>query len=134
LVPGTKLNDSEGEEVAEPERIEVDHILIGVKSPRFAGKRGAADAKKVAYDLLAKLEAGGDWAKTKRENSEDPPPGGPYALSNRGVAPAKSEYGRDAMVPAFGNVGFALAVGEIGVADHDAKTSPFGYHLIKRTK
>jgi parvulin-like peptidyl-prolyl isomerase len=120
--------------MAEPERIEVDHILIGVTSPKFAGKRAAADAKKVAYDLLAKLKAGGDWAKTKREYSEDPPPGGPYALSNRGVKPGKGEYAREMMVPAFGNVGFVLTVGEIGVADHDARTSPFGYHLIKRTK
>jgi parvulin-like peptidyl-prolyl isomerase len=38
------------------------------------------------------------------------------------------------MVPAFGNVGFKLAVGEIAVADYDPKTSPFGYHLIKRVK
>jgi foldase protein PrsA len=120
--------------MAEPERIEVDHILIGVTSPKFSGKRGAADAKKVAYDLLAKLQAGGDWAKAKREFSEDPPPGGPYAMANRGVAPGRGEYGRDTMVPAFGNVGFGLAVGSIGMADHDAKTSPFGYHLIKRVK
>ena len=37
-------------------------------------------------------------------------------------------------VPAFGNVGFKLAVGEIGIADYDPKTSPFGYHVIKRVE
>jgi parvulin-like peptidyl-prolyl isomerase len=38
------------------------------------------------------------------------------------------------MVPAFGNVGFALKVGEIGIADYDPHTSPFGWHIIKRLK
>jgi parvulin-like peptidyl-prolyl isomerase len=38
------------------------------------------------------------------------------------------------MVPAFGNVGFALNVGEIGIADFDPQTSPFGWHIIKRLK
>jgi hypothetical protein len=117
-----------------PDRIVVDHILIGVKSPSFPdGKRNAADAKTLAYALLAKLQAGADWATAKREHSEDPPPGGPYAMANRGVRPAgRGEYPRDGMVPAFGDVGFALAVGAIGLADHDARTSPFGFHLIRR--
>lgn len=119
---------------SQPERISVDHILVGVRSASFPqGRHDAAAARKVAYDLLAKLEAGGDWAAAKREHSDDPPPGGPYALANRGVRPAgRGEYARDTMVPAFGDVGFALAVGAIGMADHDPRTSPFGFHLIKR--
>ena len=117
-----------------PDHISVDHILIGVKSPSFPdGKRDAATAKTFAYDLLAKIRAGADWAKSKREHSEDPPPGGPYGLANRGVKPTgRGEYPRDQMVPAFGDVGFSLEVGAIGMADFDARTSPFGYHLIKR--
>lgn len=118
----------------QPDRISVDHILIGVKSSSFPdGKRDATAAKKFAYELLAKLAAGGDWADAKRANSEDPPPGGPYAMANRGVRPAGGgEYPRDGMVAAFGDVGFALAVGAIGIADHDSRTSPFGYHVIRR--
>ena len=52
------------------------------------------------------------------------------------MAPAgpPREYGRGQMVPAFGNVGFKLKLGEIGVADYDAKTSPYGYHVIKRVE
>ena len=119
--------------MAVPDRIAVDHILVGVKSPSFPdGKRSAADARKVAYDLLGQLQAGADWAALKRAHSEDPPPGGPYAMTNRGVRPGRGEYPRDGMVPAFGDVGFALEVGAVGMADHDARTSPFGYHLIKR--
>ena len=123
-------------EPAKVDRISVDHILIGVRSPSFSqGKRTAAEAKALAYDLFVKLQAGGDWAAAKREHSEDPPPGGPYAMANRGVKPSSgNEYPRDGMVPAFGDVGFTLKVGEIGIADFDAAKSPFGFHLIKRVK
>jgi hypothetical protein len=38
------------------------------------------------------------------------------------------------MVPAFGDVGFRITVGEVGLADYDAKASPFGLHIIKRIK
>lgn len=120
-----------------PERIVVDHILIGVRSPNFAqGKRTAEEAKKFAYELMDKLKAGGDWDALKKANSEDPPPGGPYGLANHGVRPAgpPREFGRKDMVPAFGDVGFTLEVGELGMADFDARTSPFGFHLIKRVK
>jgi hypothetical protein len=36
------------------------------------------------------------------------------------------------MIPAFGNVGFALKVGEIGIASYDEQSSPYGWHIIKR--
>jgi parvulin-like peptidyl-prolyl cis-trans isomerase-like protein len=39
---------------------------------------------------------------------------------------------RAAMVPAFGDVGFALEVGEVGMAEYDDAASPFGWHIIKR--
>lgn len=39
---------------------------------------------------------------------------------------------REDMAPAFGNVGFALKVGEVGMAPYDKTTSPFGIHIIKR--
>jgi hypothetical protein len=55
-------------------------------------------------------------------------------MSNIGVAPAKNEYARDRMVPAFGNAGFPLQVGEIGIADFDQRTSPYGWHIVKRLK
>jgi parvulin-like peptidyl-prolyl isomerase len=38
------------------------------------------------------------------------------------------------MVKSFGDVGFRLKVGEIGVATWDATASPFGWHIIKRVK
>ena len=41
---------------------------------------------------------------------------------------------RDQMVPAFGNVGFKLKVGEIGMAPFDRRDSPYGWHIIKRVE
>ncbi len=39
---------------------------------------------------------------------------------------------RDKMVPAFGDVGFSLQPGAVGLAMYDATKSPFGYHVIRR--
>lgn len=39
---------------------------------------------------------------------------------------------RSGMAPAFGDIGFNLKVGEIGMAQYDKQTSPFGIHVIKR--
>jgi parvulin-like peptidyl-prolyl isomerase len=47
---------------------------------------------------------------------------------------ANKVFARDGMVPAFGDVGFPLAVGEIGMADFNPQTSPYGWHIIKRVE
>ena len=129
-----------------PDHIQIDHILIGVRQPmpRMDGfKRTASEAEALALDLYKKLKAGADWAAAKREFSEDPPPGGPYKLANssRGVQPVEpDEYPRAMMAPAFGDVGFTLQVGDIGLAAFDPNKgpvpgkSPFGFHIIKRLR
>jgi hypothetical protein len=123
-------------EAREPDHIVIDHILISVRGPSFPTSRSEAEARAIAYDLLAKLKAGADWAAAKKEHSEDTyKGGGPYALANHGVAPlTPDEEPRGKMVPAFGDVGFALGMGEIRIADYDAKKSPFGFHVIRRVK
>lgn len=128
----------------EPERVVVDHILIGVQGGRLPNPKYSNDqARKVAYRLLDLLKAGGDWDSLKRQHSEDrpgpgQPPGGPYAMANNGVMPRSGEYRRGDMASAFGDVGFKLEVGEIGIADFNPNgarpPSPFGYHIIKRVK
>ncbi len=45
---------------------------------------------------------------------------------------AELPHPRGAMVPAFGDVGFALEVGEVSVAEFSEESSPFGWHVIKR--
>ena len=114
----------------------VDHILIGVRGRLPNETRTPAEAAELAKKLMDQLKSGdGDWASLKRRYSADPPPGGPYKLANNGVTPAgPNEFPRGGMVPAFGDVGFKLEVGEIGLAEYDATKSPYGYHIIKRTK
>lgn len=127
----------------QPDHITVQHILIGFKDavgfqgsppPKAAG-RTQEQAKTLAYSLLSQAKAGADYDKLVADNTDDSPPG-IYSMANSGIQPDKSkqEYSRDGMVPAFGNVGFTLQVGEIGIADYDPQTSPYGYHIIKRIK
>ena len=56
----------------EAQHITVDHILIGVKSPRFdKGKYNEAQARQLAYEVLVKLQNGADWTPLKERYSED---------------------------------------------------------------
>ena len=90
------------------------------------------EAKKLAYEILDKAKKGENYDQLVKDNTDDQAPG-IYSMSNNGVTPlSQAEYPRNQMVPAFGNVGFTLKVGEIGIADYDPQTSPFGYHIIKR--
>ena len=119
----------------EPEHIQVQHILIAFTGtlPGKTVARSQEEARKLAYDILARAKKGEDYDALVSKNTDDAAPG-IYAMSNLGVQQAQGEYPRDRMVPAFGNVGFKLKVGEIGIADYDPKNSPFGYHIIKRVK
>ena len=119
----------------EPEHIQVQHILIG-----FAGSipgkkitRSKDEAKTLAYEVLERANKGEDFDMLVRRYTEDSAPG-IYGMSNRGVAPAQGEYPREGMVGAFGDAGFPLEVGAIGIADFDARTSPYGWHIVKRLK
>ena len=125
------------------QHITVQHILIGFKDavgfaaagqvPENAAGRTQDQAKALAYDVLGKAKGGANFDDLVKQYTDDQAPG-LYDLSNIGVTPAQGEYPRNQMVPAFGNVGFGLKVGEIGIADYDPQNSPFGYHIIKRIK
>jgi len=120
---------------AEPEHIEVQHVLIAFKGtlPGKPIERSQEDAKKLAYDILARAKKGEDYDALVKQYTDDSAPG-IYGMANLNVTPCQGEYPRNRMVAAFGDVGFKLKVGEFGIADFDPKTSPFGYHVIKRTK
>lgn len=112
-------------EVAD-EAITVQHILISFEgAPRMTGvTRSQRDAKAMAEKLYAQLLTGADFAQLMKTHSNDPGPGEyPMTKATRGQ-----------MVKSFGDVGFRLKVGEIGVAPHDKQASPFGWHIIKRVK
>ena len=119
-------------EAADP-AIEVQHLLISFRGiPRGpAATRTREEAEALAADLYAEVQGGADFAALQQEHSDDPG-AGIYGMTQDPKVPA--EWQRKGMVPAFGDVGWRLAVGEIGIAPYDPKTSPYGWHLIKRLK
>ena len=120
----------------QPAIVTVQHVLISFEgSERSEQKRSRAEAEKLAFEIVNRAKNGEDFGKLMKEFSNDPG-GGTYTLVNDGVTANQSagEYDRRGMVAAFGDVGFRIDVGEVGLADYDAKGSPFGLHIIKRIK
>lgn len=117
----------------EPDTITVQHILIGFKGSVGAKplKRSREEAKQLAEELLDQALAGADFDALVKEHTDDSHPG-IYKMANTDVPPAPGVYAREKMVAAFGDVGFPLKVGGIGMAPHDPGTSRFGWHIIKR--
>ena len=119
----------------EPEHVQVQHILISFTG-KVRGKdikRTEGKAKKLAYELLERVNKGEDFDALVKEHTDDAHPG-IYGLANIGVKPEAGEFPRTGMVRGFGNVAFKLKVGEIGISDYEQKDSPFGWHIIKRLK
>jgi hypothetical protein len=117
----------------EPDHIRVQHILIGFQGSArpTSSERPADEAKKLASEILERAKKGEDFGELVRQYTDDRPPG-IYAMANNGIQERPGEFPRARMVPAFGDVGFPLKVGEIGMSVYDAKKSPYGYHIIKR--
>ena len=86
--------------------------------------RSKEDAEILAHQLYLQAIGGADFDKLVKEHTDDSHPG-IYGMNGDT---------RKGMVQAFGDVGWRLKVGEIGLAPFDAKKSPFGWHLIKRIK
>jgi parvulin-like peptidyl-prolyl isomerase len=121
---------------AEPERVTVQHILIAFKGSLPNDQkvtRSRADAEKLALQIFERARAGEDFEAMVKTYTNDSYPG-IYRMSNRGVPPdpARKEFSRTGMVKAFGDVGFGLEVGGIGLAVYDPATSKYGWHIIKR--
>ena len=133
----TQETEPKREPKREPDRITVQHCLIGFKGS-VGDKpitRTEDEAKELATKLLAELKAGANFDEVIRTHTDDSPPG-IYKMANKGIAVdrATGEMGRDEMVPAFGDTGFPLEVGEYGLAEYDSDKSPFGWHIVKRTE
>jgi parvulin-like peptidyl-prolyl isomerase len=119
--------------IPEPQHIQVAHVLISFAGAGTDATRTKGDAEKLAGDVLARANKGEDFHKLIKELSDDPGEG-VYGLSNFKVRPDRGEYERQGMVPAFGDVGFKLAVGAVGMSAFDPRNSPYGWHIIKRLK
>jgi len=102
--------------------------------------RSKAEAEKLANEILAKAQAGEDFDALVEKHTDDSPPG-IYHMANfeqdadmGNPNDSKRVYQRSGMVGAFGNVGFPLKVGEVGLANYDPAESKYGWHIIKRLK
>jgi peptidyl-prolyl cis-trans isomerase C len=121
---------------AEPERVTVQHILIAFKGSLpddTKVTRSREDAEKLALQVFERAKAGEDFAAMVKMYTNDSYPG-IYKMTNKGVTPEKSkqEYSRTGMVRAFGDIGFSLEVGGVGLAVYDSAMSKYGWHIIKR--
>ena len=107
------------------EKVEIQHILIAFKGvPRVPNMtRSKDEAKALAQKVYAEA-IGGDFDALVKQYTNDSWPGIYPVTKARRADWAKS----------FGDVGFRLKVGEIGVAQWDTTASPFGWHIIKRLK
>ena len=119
----------------EPERVTVQHILIAFKGslPDPKVTRSREEAEKLALQVFERAKAGQDFAAMVKMYTNDSYPG-IYKMTNRDVTPdrSKQEYSRTGMVRAFGDVGFSLEVGGVGLAVYDSATSKYGWHIIRR--
>lgn len=118
------------QEHSEPQVV-VQHLLVAFAG---SGVPKATRTKKQAEELTAeiwkRIQNGGDFDALVQKYTDDSYPGR-YTMVNGGSAP-QGAYRRSGMVPAFGNTGWRLAVGEFGVAAYDPQASPFGWHIVKR--
>ena len=117
----------------EPEHILVAHVLVAFQGTGTKATRTQGVAEKLATDVLARAKKGEDFHKLIKELSDDSGDG-VYGMVNLRVKPNAGEYPRQGMVAAFGDVGFTLEVGGIGMSSFDPQKSPYGWHIIKRVK
>lgn len=122
---------------AEPERVEVQHILISFKGaiPDERVTRTKEEAEALAQKIFSQVKAGEDFDALVEQFTDDQYPG-VYRMANFSIAPdpENQEYPRERMVKAFGDFSFSLKVGEIGMTTYDPAASKYGWHIIKRLK
>ena len=139
-----KLKDAEiaknerPKDANEEDLVTVQHLLVSFSGSGTNAIRSKADASVMAKELFEEAKTTDDFPGMIQTHTDDSYPG-IYQIANyQVVASDKTAKGRvhrrTGLVPAFGNVGFSLEVGEIGMAEFDPEDSPFGWHIIKRIK
>jgi len=115
--------------------VRVQHLLVGFQGS-VRGKaiqRTRDEAELLAAELFARALDGEDFDALVREYTDDAHPG--IYLMKVELGPndrVPDVFPRGQMVAAFGDTGWRLQVGEIGVATHHPEKSPFGWHIVKR--
>ncbi|WBW96773.1 peptidylprolyl isomerase [Oceanirhabdus sp. W0125-5] len=100
-------------------KIKASHILI---TPEDESEEALGKAKNTAEELIARIEAGEDFAELAKEFSKDPGSG-----ANGGDL---GFFGKGSMVPEFEEAAYNLKVNEF--TKTPVKTQ-FGYHIILKT-
>lgn len=112
-------------------RVKVEHILVSFVGTGTEATRSKDEAQALAAVLLARVEAGEDFSALREEFSDDSGPG-IYTMVSDGPGDGRLVIARKGMVPAFGDTGWRLEVGQVGVASFHPRNSPYGWHLVKR--
>lgn len=117
------------------DEIQVQHLLIAHNRAGIPGvTRSVEEAEQLTAEIWQKVKEGADFDALVKEHTNDSHPG-IYGMTMRGPGDRNQNvFPRNGMVPAFGNVGWRLNVGEVGVAAYNQQTSPYGWHIVKRTK
>jgi len=135
LLIATPMGNASPAGAKEPDRVAVQHILISFKGsiPKPTVTRTKEEAQKLAEEVFKRAKQGEDFDALVKQYTDDEYPG-IYRMSNTGITPdqSKQEYPRQGMVKGFGDVGFSLPVGGIGMAPYDPQKSKYGWHIIKR--
>jgi parvulin-like peptidyl-prolyl isomerase len=115
--------------------IQVQHLLIAHVGAGIDGvSRSLAEAEKLTAEIWQQIKDGADFDELIKEHTNDSPPG-IYGMTTQGPGDrGQMIFARSGMVPAFGNVGWRLEVGEYGVAPYHQRESPYGFHIIKRLR
>ena len=115
------------EPVGAGQQVGARHILVQWAGAMGAGpfiRRTKEEARTRATELLLQTNrAGADFGAIARENSDDP-----GSRANGGDVGTFGRQGQ--MVEEFARATFALEVGQVS----DIVESPFGYHIIQRTR
>lgn len=109
---------------ADTREITASHILVGFggsSRTRPTVTRTKGEARQRADELLARLRGGSDFAELARAESDSPSAARGGDLGS---------FSAQRMEPKFAAAAFALGVGETSAVVE----TPFGFHIIKRTK
>ncbi|MBI5367389.1 MAG: peptidylprolyl isomerase [Planctomycetes bacterium] len=110
--------------LATPKSVYASHILLMYKGSMRAPEtitRSKEDARRQIDELLKRLQGGEDFAKVAGEISDCP---------SKAQGGDLGKFGPGQMTPEFEKAAFALEPGQVsGVVE-----TPFGFHIIKRTK
>jgi parvulin-like peptidyl-prolyl isomerase len=131
----THISELEKRPEIKVDDIQVQHLLVAHKDAGIGGvKRSLEEAEKLAGKLLGEIEGGANFDALVKQHTNDAHPG-IYGMTMKGGGDRNQNvYPRKGMVAAFGDVGWRLQVGEVGVAPFHAQKSPYGFHIIKRLK